>query len=314
VDFIDPHHHLWDLDRHHYPWLAEADHDRGWGDWSALRRSYTLAELMQDVAGLEGGPPSGRAGLSGAWRMLGSVHVQANIDPSDPVAETRWLDALASDPVNARGLPSGIVAWADFSAPSLDALLDAHAQASSRMRGIRQVLNRHPNPRLNRAVHDFLADAGWRDRIGALRRYGWSFDAQIYWHQMDSLAALAARHDSITFIVDHAGMPVERDRDGLAGWRKGLRTLAACPNVVIKLSGYGMADIGWTVDRLKPYVIEPIECFGAERAMFASNFPVDRLMSDYARLWQSYDALTRGASNAERTALFCGTARRVYRL
>ena len=84
--------------------------------------------------------------------------------------------------------------------------------------------------------------------------------------------------------------------------------------MVIKLSGYGMADIGWTVDRLKPYVIEPIECFGAERAMFASNFPVDRLMSDYARLWRAYDALTQGASNAERTALFCGTARRVYRL
>jgi predicted TIM-barrel fold metal-dependent hydrolase len=314
MDFIDPHHHLWDLDRHHYPWLAEADHDRGWGDWSALRRNYGVEQLMQDVAGLETGPPSGRAGSGGPWRLVGSIHVQANIDPLDPVAETRWLDGLAADPANARGLPSGIVAWADFSTPAVNHLLDAHAQASSRMRGIRQVLNRHPDPRLNRAARDFLADTAWRDRLGALRRYGWSFDAQVYGHQMDALAALATRYDSIQFIVDHAGMPVERDRDRLAGWRKGLRVLARCPNVVIKLSGYGMADNDWTVDRLKPYVIEPIECFGADRAMFASNFPVDRLMSNYSRLWQAYDALTQDASRTERAALFCGTARRIYKI
>lgn len=314
MDFIDPHHHLWDLDRHHYPWLAEADHDRGWGDWSALRRNYGVEQLMQDLAGLETGLPSGRAGSGGPWRLVGSIHVQANIDPSDPVAETRWLDGLAADPANARGLPSGIVAWADFSTPAVEHLLDAHAQASGRMRGIRQVLNRHPDPRLNRAAHDFLSDASWRDRIGALRRHDWCFDAQVYWHQMDSLAALATRYDSIMFIVDHAGMPVERDRDSLAGWRKGLRALSRCPNVVIKLSGYGMADNAWTVDRLKPFVVEPIECFGADRAMFASNFPVDRLMSDYARLWRAYDAVTQDASITERAALFGGTARRVYKI
>lgn len=314
MNFIDSHHHLWDLGRHHYPWLAEDDHDRGWGDWSDLRRNYTVVELMRDLTELESGPPSGRSGSSGTWRLVGSVHVQANIDASDPVAETRWIDSLASDPNNPRALPTGIVGWADFSDPTVEALLDAHAQVSDRMRGIRQVLNRHPDHRLNRAVYDFLADAGWRDRIGALQRYDWSFDAQVYWHQMNSLAALATQHDSITFIVDHAGMPVERDSDALANWRKGLRTLSACPNVVIKLSGYGMTDNFWTVDRLKPYVIEPIEYFGADRAMFASNFPVDRLMSSYARLWQAYDVLTQYASSTEREALFWGTASRVYRI
>jgi predicted TIM-barrel fold metal-dependent hydrolase len=118
----------------------------------------------------------------------------------------------------------------------------------------------------------------------------------------------------VTFILDHAGMPAERDPDGLTGWRKGLVELSRRPNVVIKLSGYGMTDLKWTVDRIKPFVLEPIELFGAGRAMFASNFPVDRLMSDYARLWGAFDELTWGASPAERESLFMGTARRIYRI
>jgi predicted TIM-barrel fold metal-dependent hydrolase len=314
MDFLDPHHHLWDLERHHYPWLADEDHDRGWGDWSPLRESYLLEHLLDDVQSLERGPAAGPQGGQGAWRLVGSVHVQANIDPIDPVLETRWLERIASDTANTRALPKAIVAWADFSSPGVEAMLDAHVQASPRVRGIRQVLNRHPNPMLNRAAQDFLSDPSWRGRIGLLSRYALSFDAQVYWHQMTSLAKLADRHESVTFILDHAGMPAERDPDGLTGWRKGLVELSRRPNVVIKLSGYGMTDLKWTVDRIKPFVLEPIELFGAERAMFASNFPVDRLMSDYARLWGAFDELTWGASPAERESLFMGTARRIYRI
>jgi len=314
MDFIDPHHHLWDLGQNRYPWLEDADHDRGWGDWSALRSNYRLEQFGADIDSLESGPAAGLAGADGRWRLTGSVHVQANIDPADPVRETRWLEALVSEPGNPRALPSAIVGWADFASPQLDAVLDAHAQASPRVRGIRQVLNRHPDPVLNRAAVDYLSDEGWRRRIGRLARHGWSFDAQVYWQQMDSLAALAAQHEEVLFILDHAGMPAERDPVGIAGWRKGLATLAARPNVLIKLAGYGMTDLHWTIDRLRPFVLEPIERFGAARAMFASNFPVDRLMSPYARLWQAFDEITRSGSADERAALFRETARRAYRI
>jgi predicted TIM-barrel fold metal-dependent hydrolase len=297
MPIVDSHHHLWDLATHRYPWLAEPMHDRGWGDWSPLRSDYLVTDLLADAS---------------RQRLIKSVHVQANIDPADPVAETAWLDATAARP-EACGLPTAIVGYADFSSPEVQRVLERHA-AFPRVRGIRQVLNRHTDPSLNRAARDFLGDEGWRTRIGLLRRLGWSFDAQVYWQQMPSLAALAERHPDIVFVLDHAGSPAERTPEGLAGWEQGMRRLARCPNVVVKLSGYGMTDNRWTVDSIRPFVRGPIEWFGPERAMFGSNFPVDRLMADYDRLWDAYRALVADLSPDEQTALLRGTAERVYRI
>ena len=93
-----------------------------------------------------------------------------------------------------------------------------------------------------------------------------------------------------------------------------MRRLARCPNVFVKLSGYGMTDNRWTVDSIRPFVRGPIEWFGPERAMFGSNFPVDRLMADYDRLWNAYRTLIADLSEPEQAALLGGTAERVYRI
>lgn len=295
---VDAHHHLWDLRENRYPWLANgADHDRGWGDWSPLCRDYEVGDFLADAAN---------------QNLVGSVHVQANVDPADPVAETAWLERVAARP-GARGLPSAIVGYANLGRPDAQRWLDAHA-AHPRVRGIRQVLNRHPDPKLNRADHDWLNDEAWRTNLGLLARRGWSFDAQVYWQQMPALADVARRWPDLTIVLDHAGMPAERTRDGLAGWEAGMRLLATCPNVVVKLSGYGMADLHWTVDSIRPFVLKPIEWFGPARAMFGSNFPVDRLMASYDRLWDAYRTLVADFPPAERALLLSGTARRVYRI
>lgn len=270
-------------------------HDRGWGDLRPLQRNYLVADLLADAEGL---------GLEK------SVHVQANFDPEHPVAETAWLEKVAS----AAGFPHAIVAFADFSSDEIQPLLDAHAAASPRMRGVRQVLNRHPDPKLNRAPEDYLGDERWQRNLGLLGRYGWCFDAQVYYQQMPALAKLAARHPGLQLVLDHAGMPVERDEAGLEGWRAGMRQLAACPNVAVKLCGYGMVDNRWTEDSIRPFVLQPIEWFGVERCMFGSNFPVDRLMASYARLWGAYRSITAGFTERENALLFRDTAMRVYRL
>jgi len=270
-------------------------HDRGWGDLRPLQRSYLVADLLADAAGL---------GLEK------SVHVQANFDPANPVAETAWLEKVAS----ADGFPHAIVAFADFSSDEIERQLEKHAAASSRMRGVRQVLNRHPDPKLNRAPKDYLADERWQKRLRRLERYGWSFDAQVYWQQMPALMRLAARYPRIQFVLDHAGMPVERDAAGLEGWRRGMQALAACPNIAVKLCGYGMVDNRWTEDSIRPFVLQPIEWFGVERCMFGSNFPVDRLMAGYTRLWGAYRSITAGFTEREKALLFRDTAMRVYRL
>lgn len=297
IPFVDSHHHLWDTRRNHYPWLQEVDHDRGWGDWSPLREPYLPGHLWADAEGLE---------------LLKTVHVQANYDPADPVGETRWLHEIAEDPA-ARGVPHGVVAFADLSAPDAARTLDAHLEYP-RMRGVRQVLNRHPDPKLNRAPRDFLADPVWRGNLGLLAARGLSFDAQVYHHQMADLADLARRCEDLTIVLDHFGMPAERDPENLDRWRRALARLAEIPNVVVKLSGFGMVDLGWTVESIRPFALHAIDCFGPERSMFGSNFPVDRLMSGYRRLWEAYGSVTADFTDEERRAMFRGTAERIYRI
>jgi predicted TIM-barrel fold metal-dependent hydrolase len=273
-------------------------HDRGWGDLRPLQRPYLVADFLRDAAG---------------QKLEKSVHLQANFDPSNPVGETLWLEKIAADPAS-RGFPHAIVGFADFSSDKVSAILAGHAQASGRMRGVRQVLNRHPDPVLNRAPKDYLADEAWQKNLGLLKPYGWSFDVQVYYQQMPALAALARRYPDLQFILDHAGSPAERDAAGIEGWRKGMQLLASCPNIAVKLSGYGMTDAKWTVGAIRPFVLQPIEWFGPARCMFGSNFPVDRLMASYERLWAAFREITAAFSPAEKELLFAGTAERIYRI
>ena len=294
---VDAHHHLWDLNALHYPWSKAPPHDVGWGDVTPLYADYLVSHLRRDAA---------------EQNLLKSVHVQANADPADAVRETEWLERVASAP-DAAGLPSAIVAYVDLSAP--DAAQQLKRQTAwPRVRGVRQVLNRHPDPKLNRAPKDYLADPTWQENFGLLAEHGLSFDAQVYWQQMPALADLAQRHAATQIILDHAGMPAERTPEGLQGWERAMRDLACCPNVVVKLSGYGMTDLHWTVDSIKRLVLGPIEWFGPQRAMFGSNFPIDRLMSDYNRLWDAYRALIADFPLQDQRALLRETAERIYRI
>lgn len=299
MEIVDSHHHLWDTERNFYPWLKEVDHDRGWGDLACLKRSYVVANLLADAA---------EAGVT----LLKSVHVQANYDPSDPVGETRWLEEVANGPQSG-GLPSAIVGFADLSAHNVTEVLEGHARYA-RMRGVRQVLNRHPDPRLNRAPKDYLLDEHWREGFAKLARFGFSFDAQIYHHQAMDLAKLAQVHPEIPIILDHAGMPVQRDPENLEGWRRAIVELARLPNVTVKIGGFGMVDNNWTIASIRPFVRHCIECFGPDRAMFASNFPVDRLMASYGKIWSAYAEIVSDLGKNELFSLFRGTAERIYRI
>jgi predicted TIM-barrel fold metal-dependent hydrolase len=262
-----------------------------------LRENYLVSDFLRDAEGLQ---------------LSKSVHVQANFDPTRPLGETEWLDAIAREPAS-RGFPHAIVAFANFGDANVAALLEAHSRFP-RVRGIRQVLNRHANPVLNRAEHDWLSVPEWRDRIGLLRRHDFSFDVQVYYPQMADVAMLARRYHDIQFVLDHAGMPTERDETSMGRWRAAMRALAECPNVSVKLSGWGMTDLHWSVESVRPLLLDVIECFGTERAMLGSNFPIDRLMSDYHRLWNAYDSMTIDFSQDERRAMFHDNAQRIYRI
>ncbi len=297
IQVVDPHIHLWDKDKLHYPWLVNPSINF-MGPYDALIRNYGIGDFLQDAAEVE---------------VIKVVHIDAAHDHANPVAETRWLQSLA-DAADSAGMPNAIVAYADLSQPNVEAVLAAHVE-SPNVRGIRQTLNVHADPMYDYVGRHFMRESQWCEGFGLLAQYQLSFDMQLYPSQMDEAARLAGEHGDTSIILNHAGMFVDRSTvEGWRTWRDGLRKLAACPNVSIKISGMGMIDHTWTIESLRPYVLEIIDAFGTHRTMFASNFPVDGLYKTYAEIWQAYNTILIGTTEAERDAMFRRNAERIYRI
>ncbi|MBI4305216.1 MAG: amidohydrolase family protein [Chloroflexi bacterium] len=298
MQIADPHHHLWDLEKHVYPWLKEpVDHFAG--DYSAIRKTYLVKDFLADAKGLD---------------LVKSVHLQAEFDHrDDPVKETAWLQSVHDDPVS-RGFPHASVAFADLGAPNVEDVLARHCEYPI-MRGIRQILNYADEPRL-RFTHrgDLMSDKQWRAGYRLLAKFRISFDLQVWPWQLVEGARLAKDIPEVPVILNHTGLPIHRDRSGIDMWTRGMRELASAPHVSVKISGLGMFKRDFTAEDIKPFVLDTIDIFGAERCMFASNFPVDKLASSYAHLWESYDTITSRFTPAERQGLFHDNAVRYYRL
>jgi predicted TIM-barrel fold metal-dependent hydrolase len=293
---IDPHHHLWDLGHNTYPWLQELSlAPRLEGDIRPIAKNYLLEDYAADIRN---------------QNLVKSVHVECGWDPADPVGETQWLQGLADK----HGYPHGIVGRATLDAPDVEEVLEGHNRYTN-IRGIRHAINWHADPAktyVNRP--DLIRTKAWRHGFGLLRQLGLSFDLQLYPAQMADAVELARAYPDTLIILNHAGMPVERDKEGVRRWRHGMVALAAVPNVVVKISGLGTVDWNWTVESISPFVLQTIEAFGVSRCMFASNFPVDKLYSDVDTLYGAFHTITQPFSAGERRLLFHDNAARYYRL
>jgi len=293
---VDPHQHLWDLTHHRYPWLTDKPSPiRVAGPVEPLARDYLLPDYLTDTA---------------SQNVVMSVHIDAGFDAADPIAETRWLQSIADQ----HGYPHGIVGHAKLETPDVERVLEQHS-AFANIRGIRQIVNWHPDPDKSYVARpDMLTDPAWRRGFALLRKYGLSFDLQLYPEQMHDAARLAADNPDTLIVVNHAGMPVDKSPDGIALWRRGMRELAARPNVRVKVSGLGMLDWNWAVDSIRPFVLESIDIFGTDRAMFASNWPVDSLYSSFDALYAAFREIVSGFTEAEQQRLFHDNAIATYRL
>lgn len=295
IPFVDAHIHLWDLGRLRYPWLSPPFADDGPnGSVEAIARSYLPADYRAEMA---------------RWNVVGTVHVDAGAHPGDALAETEWLEGLAT----AEGLPDAIVAFAALDDPDLDARLAAHVR-HGRVRGIRHIVNWHPDPQRSYTPHDATQTEAWQRGFARLAAYDLSFDLQCYPGQMTGLANLIARHPEIPVILNHAGMAVPSDPDGMAEWRWGLAALAACPNVSVKLSGFGFARRDWDAAFVRDTVRTVIDLFGTDRAMFASDLPTDRLFGGIDAQMEACHAAVMDLGEEDRRALFGRNADRIYRM
>jgi predicted TIM-barrel fold metal-dependent hydrolase len=295
IPIVDAHHHIWDLANHRYPWL-DPDKSSIVGDTTAIRRTYGPAEYRSDT---------------GAFNVVATVHLDGGFDPSDAVGETRMVHAAFEK----HGFPNAIVASARLDASDLADTIDGHLRASHLFRGIRHIVAWHAIPRLSYVDRpDLLTDAAWVAGYRSLAAYGLSCDMQIYPSQMADAAQLAASTPDTAMIINQAGMPDGLVTGDFGVWRRGIRLMAQSPNVAFKISGFGMLRPDWTLADVRPLIEEAIEVFGADRVMFGSNFPVDKLFGDFARSFDAFIASTHALSHADRIKIFATNAIRIYRI
>jgi len=291
---VDPHIHLWDLSTPgHYPWL-DTPGNIFTGDYSSIARTHLPADFRRDAGDVE---------------VLKVVHIDAGA--ADKLRETEWLQALADSPAK---MPDAIIPHVDLARDDADAVLARHA-AHRNVRGIRQILNVHADPVFDYVGRHFMDEPLWNRNFPLLARHGLSFDMQLYPSQMKRAAEVAKANPEVMIAVNHTGMFA--DRNSVAGWvewRDGMRALAASPNVHVKISGMGMIDHSWSVESIRPYVLETIDTFGVDRAMFASNFPVDRLYSTYSALWNAFASIVSDMGAGDHDRLFRSNAERFYRI
>jgi predicted TIM-barrel fold metal-dependent hydrolase len=315
---VDPHHHLWDHKRHRYL-LDELRADIGVVSGSGHR---IVATVFVDCMAF--------------YRADGPVALR-------PVGETEFANGVAA--MCASGVYgelracAGIVSFADLTLGSAVAeVLQAHiAAGNGRFRGIRHAGGWDASPMIHNShtkpPRGLYADATFRQGFAQLAPLGLSFEAWQYQPQLAEVTDLARAFPDTSIILNHVGGPLGvgpyagRRDETYAQWQRDMAELARCPNVSVKLGGLGMR-IGVfdhfrqpeppssteVADAWRPWIERCIELFGAERCMFESNFPVDKTSASYAVLWNAFKRLAAGASAEQKTALFSGTARRVYRL
>ncbi len=313
LPICDPHHHHWD-----HP-----------------ERPYLLPELLADTA---------RHRIEKTvFVECGSMYRADGPPALRPVGETEFVQGLAAwsasgdyGPMRAN---AGIVGHADLLlGDPVQEVLEAHVAASpNRFRGVRHSAAWHPDERIRRSHSDppphMLLEPRFRAGFAHLAPLGLCFDAWLFHTQIDELTDLARAFEGTTIVLDHVGGPLgigpfEGRRDEVfAGWKQSIAALARCPNVVVKLGGLCMpiCGFGWhkrekppsseqLAEALRPWLLHCIECFGPERCLFESNFPVDKASCSYTVLWNAFKRVSRGLAEGERAALFHDTAVRVYRL
>ncbi len=290
---VDAHHHIWR--RADLPWLSGPMQPRIFGPYEAIKRDYLIEEFLKDLEG---------AGIEK------SVYVQANWASDQFEKEVGWVQSIADE----HGWPHGIVGFVDCLQDDVRADLNK-LKRYPLMRGIRQQLHWHENPQFRFAASpDQITSEILMRNIARLADYGWCFELQVFSSQMRDAANLAKACPDVTFVLQHAGMLEDLSDSGRIRWRDGMQRLADQQNIVCKLSGLGTFIHQNDVEHIQDVTLQAISWFGAERCLFGSNFPIEKLWTDYGDLIGAYRRAISGMNMTDQTAILGATAERVYRL
>ncbi|HVZ50660.1 MAG TPA: amidohydrolase family protein, partial [Pseudolabrys sp.] len=212
------------------------------------------------------------------------------------------------------GWPHAIVSFVDFQSDDAPSVMAAQAK-SPLMRGARQQLHWHENAQYRFApTPDQMNTAAFRKNLALLEERGWLFELQVFASQMADGAALAKAFPRITFVLEHAGMLQDLSPGGRAAWRDGMKRLADQPNMHTKFSGLGTFIRRNDPQHIAEVVGETLELFGPQRCVWGSNFPIEKLWTDYASIVNAIRAALAELSESDQRAVLHDNAVRLYRL
>ncbi|MHA6333677.1 amidohydrolase family protein [Qipengyuania sp. CAU 1752] len=334
LPIIDPHHHLWDL-RPMIPAFPEPRHD--FIEAIAGAAHYTFDALQADTkGGLEGGHNI----VGTCFMECGAFYNPAYGDAKKTVGEVEFVNGVAAQ--GASGLYGdyrpchAIIGHADLSlGDSVGEVLEALQAASPRFKGIRHQGAWDADPEVLgapfHAPEGLYRATSFREGFRHLTKDGLTFDAWVLEPQIEDVTDLAKAFPEQPIVLDHCGTPLNtasyrgKLHENFDRWRKSIHTLVECENVSVKLGGLAMAFCGMPEDGpakghgsehlaalWRPYIETCIEAFGPDRAMFESNYPVDRWGASYDTLWNAFKRVAQSHSDDEKRALFAGTAAKFY--
>lgn len=314
LPIVDAHHHLWDRPG----------------------SRYLLEDLLRDTG-------SGHDVRATVYVQARSMYRAEGPEELRSLGETEFANGVAARSASGLNGPvracAAIVGMVDLMlGDDIAPVLERHIRAGGdRFRGVRNQTAWHASPEINSNPvpprPGLLSEPAFRRGAAQLAEHGLSLDVWAYHTQLGEVLDLARALPGLLLVLDHCGGPLgagpyqKRRAEVFAEWSAGMRLLAGCPNVVVKLGGLGMAVNGFgfesgdlppssaqLVAAWQPYLETCVEVFGAARCMFESNFPVDKGSYGYAVLWNAFKRFAAVASAEEKAALFSGTATRTYRL
>ena len=289
---VDAHHHIWDLTACKHTWLAEKNTVRFFGDPAPIQRDYHASDFKAEFGNLP---------------VRKSIHIQCGVAVEDSVRETEWVTEQARN----HSFPNAIVAFSDLTEPDFEQNLEAHKR-STLLRGIRQIVGRSIEEDRKTGTQGLLLNPHFLQGLKHLARRNLSFDLQLTPPLLAAAAALFGEVPDLKVALCHCGSPSDFSPTGREEWTAGIKALAALPNTICKISGFGMFDHQWTAETITPTILTVIDIFGPDRIAFGSNFPVDKLYASYDEVFGAYLKITGGFSRDERYAMFAGTAERFY--
>ena len=264
---VDAHHHIWrinDLD-----WLKGPTQPRIFGDYSNIKKDYLISDFLVDLQN------------SGVEK---SVYIQVNWPVKQEIMEAEWVQEVA----NEFGWPNAIIGYVDFSSEEARETIN-RLNSFPLMRGVRQQLHWHQNPLYCfQPTPDLMLEKSFQKNFALIQDFGWTFELQVFSSQMKNASLFAKTFPKVKMMLQHCGMPEDTSDAGMEKWRVGMQRLAEHDNIFCKFSGLGTFIHKNDPNFISDITSECLDMFGDKRCIFGSNYPIEKIWSDYDSIVKAF--------------------------